>query len=202
MLREDHEVIAAAAAPAGTAAAAKLDNYARPVALPVVFVVDQDPRSLQVMLSDLSGRFGNDFAVRGETSLQVALAALEEMAAAEQPVALLLVDDAASELLARAHELHPRAKRVLLVDRDYSSTSPVVQAITLGRADFHIVRPWSDDEMMYGAITEYLSSWETEQKSNFELLRIVAEEGDSRVPQLRDVMTRFSLPFGFYPIGE
>jgi ActR/RegA family two-component response regulator len=200
VLREDHEVIAAAAGPAGTAAAAKLDNYARSVALPVVFVVDQDPRSLQVMLSDLSGRFGNDFAVRGETSRQVALAALEEMAAAEEPVALLLVDDAASDFLARAHKLHPRAKRVLLVDRDYSSTSPAVQAITLGRVDFHIVRPWSDDEMMYGAITEYLSSWETEQKSNFELLRIVAEEGDSRVPQLRDVMTRFSLPFGFYPI--
>jgi basic membrane lipoprotein Med (substrate-binding protein (PBP1-ABC) superfamily) len=63
VLREDDEVIAAAAGPAGPVAAAKLDNHARSVALPVVFVVDQDPRSLQVMLSDLSGRLGNDFAV-------------------------------------------------------------------------------------------------------------------------------------------
>jgi thioredoxin reductase (NADPH) len=70
------------------------------------------------------------------------------MAVAEKPVALLLVDDAAADFLARAHELHPRAKRVLLVDRDYSSTSPVVQAMTLGRVDYHIVRPWADDEMM------------------------------------------------------
>ena len=83
------------------------------------------------------------------------------MAAANEPVALLLVDDAASDFLARAHELHPRAKRVLLVDRDYSSTSPAVQAMTLGRADYHIVRPWADDEMMYGAMSEYLSSWTT-----------------------------------------
>jgi hypothetical protein len=65
-----------------------------------------------VLLSDLSRRFGNDFTVRGETSPEAALAALGEMAAANEPVALLLVDDAASDFLARAHELHPRAKRV------------------------------------------------------------------------------------------
>jgi thioredoxin reductase (NADPH) len=167
---------------------------------PVLFVVDRDPNSLQVMLSDLSGRFGKDFTVRGETVPEVALAALQEMAAAGEPVALLLVDDAATDLLARAHELHPRAKRVLLIDRDYSSTSPALQAMTLGHADYHIVRPWSDDEVMYGAITEYLSSWEAEQKPNFELFRIVAEKGDGRVLQLRDVMTRFGMPFGFYAI--
>ena len=169
-------------------------------ALPLLFVVDHDPNSLEAMLSDLSGRFGNDFAVRGETSPEAALAALAEIAAADEPVALLLVDDVSPDFLARAHQLHPRAKRVLLIDRDYSSTSPAVQAMTLGRADYHIVRPWSDDEVMYGAVTEYLSSWETEQKPNFELFRIVAKEGDSRVLQLRDVMTRFSMPFGFYGV--
>src|SRR3989440_4680261 len=52
---------------------------------------------------------------------------------------------------------------------------------------------------MYGAITEYLSSWETEQqKPNFELFRIVAEDGDNRVLQLRDALTRFRMPFGIY----
>jgi thioredoxin reductase (NADPH) len=119
--------------------------------------------------------------VRGDTSPEAALAALQGMAAANEPVALLLADDAASDLLAHAHELHPQAKRVLLVDRDYSSTSPAVQAMTLGRADYHIVRPWSDDEMMYGAMSEYLSSWTREQEPNFELFRIVAARGDSSV---------------------
>ena len=52
------------------------------VALPVLFVVDHDPNSLDAMLSDLSGRFGRDFAVRGETSPEAALAALGEIAAA------------------------------------------------------------------------------------------------------------------------
>ena len=108
-----------------------------------------------------------------------------------------------ADFLAQAHELYPRAKRVLLVDRDYSSTSPAVQAIALGRADYHLVRPWADDEMMYRAMSEFLSSWMKEQEPNFELFRIVAEEGDSRMLQLRDVLTRFNLPFGFYPLqGE
>jgi thioredoxin reductase (NADPH) len=173
---------------------------AEAVVLPVLFVVDHDPTSLNVLVFDLSRRFGNDFTVRGETSAEAALVALEEIAGAHESVALLLVDDAASDFLARAHELHPGAKRVLLVDRDYSSTSPAVQAMTLGRADYHLVRPWTDEEMMYTSMSEYLSSWRTEQQPNFELFRIVAAEGDPRVLQLRDVMTRFSMPFGFYAV--
>jgi thioredoxin reductase (NADPH) len=167
---------------------------------PVVFVVDHDPNSLDVLLSGLSRRFGNDFTVRGDTSPETALAALRELAATNGPVALLLVDDDAAEFLAHAHRLHPLAKRVLLVDRDYSATSPVVQAMTLGHADYHIVRPWMDDETMYRAMSEYLASWTREQEPNFELFRIVAAERDSRIPLLRDVMTRFAMPFGFYAI--
>ena len=115
-------------------------------------------------------------------------------------MALLLVAEAAAEFLASAHALHPSAKRVLLVDRDYTSTSPAVQAMTLGRADYHIVRPWADEERMYRTMSECLSSWTSEQEPNFEEFRIVAAEGDGRVVGLRDVMTRFSMPFGFYPV--
>jgi thioredoxin reductase (NADPH) len=175
---------------------------AQPAALPVVFVLDHDPKSLDVLLSDLSRRFGNSFTVRGETSPQAALAALNASAAAREPVALLLVDDAASDFLASAHQLHPAAKRVLLVDRDYTSASPAVPAITLGRADYHIVRPWGDHEAMYRAMSEFLATWTREQEPDFEQFRIVGAEGDSRLLQLRDVMTRFSMPFGFYPVGS
>jgi thioredoxin reductase (NADPH) len=170
---------------------------------PVLFVVDHDTSSLRELLSDLTRRFGDDFTVKGASSPEVALVALQEIASADEPVALMLVGGSPTDFLARAHELHPRAKRVLLVDRDYSSTSPAVQAMALGHADYHIVRPWADDEMLYGAMSEYLASWTKEQDvPNFEQFRIVAEEGDSRVLQLRDVMTRFSMPFGFYAVDS
>jgi thioredoxin reductase (NADPH) len=48
-------------------------------------------------------------------------------------------------------------------------------------------------------MSEYLASWTREQEPEFEEFRIVAAKGDSRAQQLRDVMTRFSMPFGFYP---
>jgi thioredoxin reductase (NADPH) len=169
--------------------------------MPVLFVLDRDRGSLPILLGDLRRRFGNDFTVTGESSPDGALKALDAMARADEPVALFLVDDrSAAQFLARAHELYPRTKRVLLVDRDYSSTSPAVQAIALGQADFHIVRPWANDEMMYGEMSDYLASWTREQEPSFEMFRIVAEDGDSRVVQLRDVMTRFSMPFGIYSV--
>ena len=171
-------------------------------AKPVLFVLDDDPTSLDVLFSDLTRRFGNNFTVRGGTSPETALCTLEQMADADAAVALFLVNQDATEFLTRAHQLHPRAKRALLVDRDYSATSPAVPAITLGNADYHIVRPWMDDEMIYRAMSEYLSAWTREQEPSFELFRIVAAPGDRKVPLLRDVMTRFSMPFGFYALDS
>ncbi|MBV8951008.1 MAG: FAD-dependent oxidoreductase [Actinobacteria bacterium] len=167
---------------------------------PVVFVVDCDAGSLRTLMADLARRFGNDFVIQGESSTAAAVAALRALAAQGEPVALLLIDDNAAEVLDEAHQLHPGAKRVLLVDRDYSSTSPAVQAMALGRADYHLVRPWADDEMMYRAMSDYLSSWTREQEPRFEMFRIVAANGDARLLQLRDVMTRFSMPFGVYDV--
>ena len=165
---------------------------------PALFVVDRDQRSLAVVVSALVRRFRDDYEVHGETTSDAALAALRQKAIANQPVALLLVAEADSDLLGRAHEMHPHAKRVLLIDRDYTTNSPAVQAIALGRADYHIVRPWSDPEMLYGPMSEYLSAWTREREPTFEQFRIVAARGDSRVLQVRDVMTRFGMPFGSY----
>jgi thioredoxin reductase (NADPH) len=166
--------------------------------LPAVFVVDHDARSLEATVAALVRRFGNDYAVQGVTSRDEALEVLRQKAVVSQPVALLLCAEADSDLLTQAHELHPHAKRVLVVDRDYTTHSPAVQAIALGRVDYHIVRPWSDMEMLYGPMSEYLSSWMREREPSFEVFRLVAAKGDRSVLQLRDAMARFAMPFGSY----
>ncbi|SCK45945.1 thioredoxin reductase (NADPH) [Streptomyces sp. WMMB 322] len=152
-----------------------------------------------MLLADLTRRFGRAFTVRGAESGEAALSTVRELSQAGEPLALLLVDDDSAGVLTKARELFPSAKRVLLVDRDYSSTSPAVQAIALGRADYHIVRPWADDEMLYRAMSEFLSAWTREQEPAFELFRVVAAEDDSRMQQVRDVLVRFNLPFAVYP---
>src|SRR5215475_15129583 len=142
--------------------------------LPALLVVDHDAGALGVLIEDLSRRYEHDFRVRGHASSAAAIADLEDAASAGEPVALLLVAAADADLLSRAHQLHPHAKRVLLVDRDYSASSPAVAAMTLGHADYHIVQPWADTEMLYGPMSEYLSSWKREHEPSFELFRIVA----------------------------
>ncbi|GAA2279843.1 FAD-dependent oxidoreductase [Actinomadura luteofluorescens] len=169
---------------------------------PVILVVDHDAGSRHVLLADLTRRLGEAFTVKGASSPEEACDALKEMTRAEEPVALLMVDDACADVLPRAHELYPNAKRVLMVDRDYTSTSPAVQAIALGYADYHLVRPWTNDETMHRAVSEFLSSWTEEQEPTFELFRVVADLDDPRMLRLRDVMARFNLPFVVHPPGE
>ena len=78
-------------------------------------------------------------------------------------MALLIVDHDLSampevEFLARARELHPLAKRVLLVERDYSARSPVIPAMTLGQADYHLAKPWVLEQDLYRLISEFRPS--------------------------------------------
>jgi len=113
---------------------------------PAIFVIDGDGRVTAALREDLDRRFGEDFRVIGESSADSGLAALRKLADEGELVALLIVDHDLSEMpgvefLARAREMHTLAKRVLLVERDYSARSPVISAMTLGQADYHLAKP-------------------------------------------------------------
>jgi len=138
---------------------------------PVLFVIDDDAEVMHALREDLGRRFGEDFRVIGESSAAAGLATLRGLASEREPVALLIVDHDMSEMpgvgfLARAHAMHPLAKRVLLVERDYSARSPVVQAMTLGQADYHLTKPWMLEQDLYREISEFLAEWATRQASS------------------------------------
>jgi thioredoxin reductase (NADPH) len=169
---------------------------------PVLFVIDDDPGVMRALRDDLSRRFSEDFRVVGETSAEAGLAALRAMALKHERIALLIVDHDMSEMpgvefLARAHEMHPLAKRVLLVERDYSAGSPVVQAMTLGQADYHITKPWMLEQDLYRAISEFLAEWSKDQQAGFDLFHIIGQLGGRGTSELRELLTRFDVPFHF-----
>ena len=90
---------------------------------PVLFALDDDAGVVRALRGDLSRRFSRDFQILGESSAAVGLATLCQLAGHGESVALLIVDHHMTEMpglefLVRAHELHPAAKRVLLVERD------------------------------------------------------------------------------------
>ena len=170
---------------------------------PVLFLIDDDAGVVHALRDDLGRRFGEDFRVIGESSAAAGLAMLRELAGEHEPVALLIVDHDMSEMagvdfLARAHAMHPLAKRVLLVERDYSARSPVVQAMTLGQADYHITKPWMLEQDLYREISEFLAEWAKDQEAGFELFHVIGRLQDRGTHELRELLTRFNVPFRFH----
>src|SRR5215475_4254411 len=169
---------------------------------PVLFVIDDDAGTARALREDLARRFGEDFRVISETTAAAGLSVLRGLAELHERVALLIVDDHLSgmpgvDFLARAHELHPQAKRVLLVERDYSARSPIVRAMTLGQADYHITKPWTLEQDLYRVVSGFLAEWAKDQQAGFELFQVIGRE-DRGTHELREMLTKFSEPFRFY----
>jgi response regulator RpfG family c-di-GMP phosphodiesterase len=94
------------------------------------------------------------------------------------------------DFLARAHAMHLQAKRVLLVERDYSARSPVIRAMTLGQADYHLTKPWVLEQDLYREISGFLAEWAKDQKADFELFQLIGRLQGRETHQLRELLTR------------
>ncbi len=169
---------------------------------PVLFVIDDDPGVVRALRDDLGRRFGEDFRVIGTSSAAAGLAMLRELADKHVTVAVLIVDHQMREMpgvefVARAHRMHPGAKRVLLVERDYSVRSPVIQALTLGQADYHISKPWMLEQDLYRGVSEFLAEWAKDRSAAFELFHVIGRLDDRSTNELRELLIRFNVPFRF-----
>jgi thioredoxin reductase (NADPH) len=178
------------------------------VGSPVFVLVDDDDGVLEALAGELRRRFGADYRVLAERSPEVALATLERLAAGSEAVALLVAGQSLSgtsgvEFLVRAHELHPGAKRMLLIGRgEWASGSahPAVRAMTLGQIDSYLFHPWTAPERwLYLPVTELLADWTTSQPPAAEAIRIVGSRWEARSHRLRDVLSRAAIPYGLYP---
>ncbi len=173
---------------------------------PIFFLVHDQERVLEALAGDLHRRFGADYQVVGERSPDAALATLERLASRSEPVALLvaaqrLAGTSGVELLMRAHELHPAARRVLLIVRGaWSSAHPAVRAMTLGQIDSYLFDPWVPAERwLYLPVSEFLADWSRSRPTSYEAVRIVGPQWEARSHELRDVLSRAGIPYGSYP---
>jgi thioredoxin reductase (NADPH) len=173
---------------------------------PIILVVADNGRVVDGLTEDLRRRFGDDYRVLAERSPAAGLAALERLAAAEDPVALVVAARRMEgtdglELLGRARELHPAAKRVLLEHRgEWTSGEPVVRAMTLGQVDYVLFRPWLPrEQFLYLPISEFLAAWEKSLAASPEAIQIVGRRWGARSHELRDALARVGIPYGFYP---
>jgi thioredoxin reductase (NADPH) len=174
---------------------------------PVILAVADRPKVLAALAGDLERRFGGDYRVLAEGSPAAAVATLERLAAPpDNPVALVIADRRMEDLdglalLLRAHELHPAAKRVLLEHRgEWTSGEPVVRAMTLGQVDYLLFRPWlPPEQFLYLPVSEFLAAWEKSRGAAPEAIQIVGRRWAARSHELREILARVGIPYGFYP---
>jgi thioredoxin reductase (NADPH) len=173
---------------------------------PVILLVADDGTMLDALAGDLRRRFEGDYRVLAERSPTGAVATLERLADAAEPVALVVaarrmegMDGLA--LLVRAHELHPPAKRVLLEHRgEWASGEPVARAMTLGQLDYLLFRPWLPlEQFLYLPVSEFLAAWEKSRAPSTEAIQIVGRRWAPRSHELRETLARVAIPYGFYP---
>jgi thioredoxin reductase (NADPH) len=172
---------------------------------PILFLVDDRPKVLEALAADLGRRFGADHRVLTEGSPTTALETLLRLAEQAQEVAVVVAGQRMTELpgvpfLLRAHELHPSAKRVLLVGRrEWSPTNPAVRAMTLGQIDTYLFEPWLPVARFLDLpISQVLADWLPSRGRSFEGIRIVGPLLGSRSHELRDMLTRMGIPHGWY----
>src|SRR5829696_913843 len=173
---------------------------------PVLLVVDDDPTSLHTICHELEERYGHDYRVVSEDSVAGAERALRALRETGEEVALVLADHrlaatSGAELLALSRQLHPLAKRALLVPwgawRDRATAATILRAVARGQADSYLLKPWdSPDELFHAAITGFLYDWARAHPTRPEV-RVVGERWAPRSHELRDLLQRSAVSYAF-----
>jgi len=176
---------------------------------PVILVVDDAPADLASMLDALTRRFGGDYRVEPHLSAQSALDAVSRLKADGEEIALVIADQwmpgmNGDEFLGRVRSIEPTAKRALLVSWGDHEASPVIlQACALGQLDNYLYKPWAPAEVhLYPYVSEFLAEWTRLHRPGMELIHIVGDEYSTRANEIRELLDRNGIPYGFHPAGS
>jgi len=168
-----------------------------PASRPVLLAVDEDAGDLREISRELHKRYGEDYRVVCERFPEAALRRLRDLEGAGEEVALVLADQWMAEIsgpdfLTRAGEISSTAKRALLVDwGDRAAVRPLHQAMSLGRIDYYVTKPYGDhDERFHRVISEFLYDWSKDRIPKFDEIRVVGEQWSPRSFELRDLLGR------------
>src|SRR5262245_19674755 len=173
---------------------------------PILMAVHEHPRELATIERELLSRYTSDYEVFSEPA---ATAALERLGAlrgtADAQVVVLLAAHAMTgmtgiEFLQRAHALHPRAQRVLLLPwGNRSATKPILKAVSRGQIDRYVTEPSRPpDERFHHLITELLRDWQEQNHAQPAVVTVVGERWSPRSHEVRDLLKRSGLSFDFH----
>ena len=175
---------------------------------PVLLAVDDDPAALSAVGAELRDRYSRDYTVVCEESPQAALRTLEGLAEERAELALVLAGQwlaggmTGVELLGRVHQLHPHAKRGLLIPwggwGDRATGEAIHDAMAHGRIDYYVLRPaGAPDEVFHQAVSSFLLEWSRSQRTAPHTIHVIGESWSGRAYELRDILERCAMPHAF-----
>jgi len=168
-------------------------------AKPVILTVDDDPEVLQSIARDVRHGFGEHFRVIRAESGDRALDVLRKLRLADEPVALMLVDQrmpgiSGTDFLIEAKKLYPDAKRALLTA--YADTDAAIAAINKVRLDYYLVKPWDPPEQhLYPMLDDMLEDWTAAHPPTFTGIRVIGHRWSQTSHAARDFLARNQVPY-------
>jgi thioredoxin reductase (NADPH) len=175
-------------------------------ALPLILAIDDEPEALTRITSELQ-RYARDYRVVCGPSAESALRQLETMRNEGEQVALVLAAKSANlkgeTLLAEVHDLHPHAKRGLLIPWGGWSDDEIAHAIrnamVLGHIDYYVLKPWSTpDELFHRLVSEFLQEWRRAHAPGRREITVVADPRSQRGREIRNHLVRNGVPHAFH----
>lgn len=177
------------------------------MAQPAILVVDENSAALAHIRHELETRYGRHYHVVGAESPDDARAQLQDLATAGTKVALILVgqwraQESGCQLLDAAHDIHPHAKRTVLISwtdwGDPKTGQAIFGGIADGRFEHYVVRPSSSaDEQFHETITMVLLEWAEANRAAPYTVHIVGESWTGRAYELREAFKQCAVPHHF-----
>src|SRR5215213_9761907 len=172
---------------------------------PILMAVDKDETALLFVEQELRKRYGADYEVICDPSAEAALSMLQALKDEDRQVALLFTDQSLAEMtgiefLNRAHNLHPNAKRILLVGLwAWENRETILQAMTFGQIDSYLWKPTGPfDERFHTQITELLEAWRHLNLPRPAIVKVIGERWSARTHEFRAMLDSYDAPYRFY----
>jgi thioredoxin reductase (NADPH) len=173
---------------------------------PALLVVDDDPQVLAAVRRDLRTRYRQDYTVVSATSGEQAVAAIKELKARGESLAIVISDQRmpglqGTDVLAQARESYPLARRVLLTA--YSDIDAAIKAINVSHLDHYLAKPWDPpEECLFPVVDDLLDGWQAAYLPEEKGLRLVGHQWSPRSHVIKDFLAGNLIPYRWLDVAR
>ena len=174
------------------------------MAKPIILTVDDEVLVLSAVERDLARHYRKDYRIIKASSGAEALEAVHRLKQRSDAIALFLVDQrmpeiSGTEFLAKAREVYPEARKVLLTA--YADTDAAISAINTVGLDHYLVKPWTPaEENLYPILDDLISDWEATATVPYDGIRVAGTLWSANSHNIKDFLARSQIPYQFLDI--